>query len=62
MQRFVEPAGGRFVQPRARLVENQQLGQWIERVGKQHAAELSARQNGNKTTLEPAQINPFEQP
>ena len=40
----------RFVEAARRLVENQQLGQRIERIGQQHAAQLAARQRRQRAS------------
>ena len=44
-----------------RLVENQQLGQRIERVGEQHAPQLAARQHRQRPVLESAQAHAIEE-
>ena len=60
-KRLLEPACGPFVEATPRLIENQQLGQRIERIGQQHAPQLAARQGGQRAARESAQPYTIEQ-
>ena len=60
-ERFFEPARGRLVEAAGRLVEEQQLGFGIERVGKEHATDFAAGQDRERALFEAAQADPGEQ-
>jgi hypothetical protein len=60
-ERLVEPSCRGFVEAARRLVENQQLGQRIERVRQQHAAQLAARERRERAVCESIQLHAIEQ-